>query len=770
MNPACLRERRAGAVRGVCLLALVTAAAHGMCLWEGKVLDDFWHQRGLREHGWGFSEIMRTLNISPADFLHTWWQERDVCWHYLRPFFIVCMKVVFLLIGGGDPMALHAFSLGLHFLSAVMVWRLARRLTGEDVWSLIAGTLFVIYPHAVITVAWPSSQNVVLQTTLLLAAMLAYFRASGLRPGPEETAGSRERAGQEPPPIERRPLAAATGLWLLALLTRENAVLFPLWLAACELAWGGGRRLWARRRLYAVAGLVAVAFMLWREWMAIAPLPDVYCRRPAGDWAEYGPWLAAKFLHYLCASVWPSPMTVGPTGRYAPWAEAPGDCALMLVIVGLLGGLYLASARGARGGWLWPLWIVLSVLPVTAVVATPHSGYMSGVGLAMCAAVGPAAARARWQPGGLARQRWIGTVAAATCAVLLCASAFMTAVNRLQWKGIAAAERFVPSWIMVSPPPREARDVFFINLPFVNIYLKPNLVDRLGPSFEEVRVHMLTCAPYPLMMDRRTVVEQLDERSFSVSVEGQAWFSRLLGRFLLEAFRGPGRFAAGERITGRDFDVDVVEADEEGVRKLRFTFPRPLSDPRYCFYLTTQACGAARLRWATGDADPMGRAPVPKPPADLAVAAAMLEGGHAEAAGPLFDARAEGPLRPMLRYLTAALGSPLQAALDGETLAAEDWERLRRWWESCVDDRCLSETWLRRNDFDDLAWLRSEIEWDRYVASFVFRTDLYLTGPPFPGPRAAGTAGDQPSSRATRASTSAESSEPTGAERSAQGA
>src|SRR5207237_4240257 len=99
--------------RGVIYLALLLAILHGMALWDGVILDDHWHQKGLREHGWSFSELLRTTDIRPSDFMHCWWQTRLFRWEYPRPVFILCMKL-FYWLGGGNPKALHALSLLLH--------------------------------------------------------------------------------------------------------------------------------------------------------------------------------------------------------------------------------------------------------------------------------------------------------------------------------------------------------------------------------------------------------------------------------------------------------------------------------------------------------------------------------------------------------------------------------------------------------------------------------------------------------------------------------
>lgn len=726
-------------LRGVLLISFVTLITHWLALFDGVVLDDYWHQKGLREHGWGFSEILRTLDISPSDFTNLWWQAREVKWHYMRPFFIVCMKFVYTVVGGNDPIALHAFSLGLHLLSAMMVWRLCWLLTRHETASIFGGIVFAIYPHSVITVAWPSSQNVVLQTALLLGVMLAYIRASGLRLGPETWDACRSNAA--PPPMSRVYLAIVFFLWALALLTRENAVLLPAILGSLDLAFGGRRHTWGRRWVYLAFFLAGCAFVAWREWMGIQPLPDVYCRRPDGNWGEYLPWLAAKFLHYICVSIWVAPMSSGPTGRYTPWETVPGDGLLMLGIVLVIGAVYWLATRRARGWWIWPLWIGLSILPVAAVVATPHSGYMCGLGFAVAMALAPFAAQTT-------RPAWVSRATSSLVAVLFLGIAFMTPVNRLQWAGIAAAERYMPAWVMVSPPPDAVRDVFFINLPFVNVYTKPNLVARLGPDFERVKVHVLTYAPQILEMDRRTTLEQVDEHSFTVAIEGQAYFSRLLGRFLLEAFRGKALFQPGEEIRGDAVNVTIVEADAEGVWKLKFTFPRPLHDPGYCFYLASEECGAARIRFrpmSSQAARPVASKALASNPEDIDVFAGMLLGGRAEAAMPLFDAAASGregvsvqaaaSLMPVIRHMATVLGSPVQPLLDHETPTSSEWLQVRDWWSRHVDDQYLHELWLKRHDFDDLVWLRYEIEFDRSIASFVFRSDLYLTGPPFDNPR-----------------------------------
>lgn len=744
---ASFRSGFARAVWPVGVISLIVLLLHGLALWDGVVLDDHWHQKGLREHGWSFSELLRTLIIAPADYIDCWWQTRPVVWHYFRPFFIVCMKFAYVVVGRGDETVLHALSLGLHWLSSLLVWRLCLRRTGDRTWSLLGGLLFAIYPHSVVTVAWPSSQNVVIQNTLLLGVVLAYLRASRIPPALASGGAPRSDAVSLRTclPYARGALAATWVLWLLAIFTRENAILFPAILASFELAYGGWRRLWSRRWFFVACGVVSVAFMAWRTVLGIDPLPDVYCHRPDGDILRYGGWLIAKFLHYLCVSIWPAPMVAGPTGRQNPWTEVPGDCALMVLIVAGMGWMYYRAARRTTGWWIWPLWIALSILPVAAVVATPHSGYMSGVGAAVGLAVAMSAARQSTSKSVL--RPVVGLA-------MMLGMAFMAPVTRLQWMGTAAAERIVPGWVQRAPPAQAVTDVFFINLPFVNVYLKPDLDKRLGPAFSPVRVHALTFAPHPTGMDRRSTLEQMDAHSFVVRIEGQAYFSRLLGRFLVEGFGDRAMFEPGRTIQTDAFDVTILERDTQGVWALKFTFPRPLTDSSYCFYFTSGVCGAAKLRFRAAIDSPT--APQQAAPlwvrahsvltdsVEIEQAASYLEAGHAAAAMPLLRAagdekhplqrEAGKALRPVVEFVATALGAACQAVFDRSDVDAASWRDVAAWWTNSVRDEDLRDLWQHRRDFEHLAWLRAENEFDRWIASGLIRTDLYLTGPPYRGP------------------------------------
>ncbi|MGE0482263.1 MAG: hypothetical protein AB7Q17_17535 [Phycisphaerae bacterium] len=717
-------------------LAALTLLAHGWSLADGTVLDDWWHQKGLREHGWSLAELLRSLVIEPRDFVHLWWQDQVVRWEYARPLFILAMKFVYGVLGGNDPFALHVYSLLLHFTAACLVWRLAWQVCEHRGWALFSAAVFVVYPHATMTVAWSSSQNVVQFTVLALASLLAYLRASQVGLAMRGRVGARE---ESPPPLRRGVLAAALAFWLLALFTRENALLLPAFFAACEVVHGGWRHVWARRGVYLTFGLFAVGFVAWRMSVVTHGMPDVYLRRYAGEGVEYLVWCVAKLLHYVTASIWIAPMTIGPTGRFNPWTEAPGDCLLMLTFVAGIGLLYWRATRGVRGAWLWPLWILLVVLPVIPVIATPHSGYPSAVGLAMGLGVAGVATARR-------PARHIARTVAIAYAVAACG---FVVLNRWQWTGIIAAERYARDWVLASPPEETVRDVYLMNLPFVNVYLKPSL-DAFAPErFAHMRLHVLAYAPGAVLVEHACTVEQLDGHRFALTTEGPPFFSGLLGRFLTDGFRNAGALRAGDAVPSEGFEAQVVEADARGVRRLVFAFDRPLADSMVAFYVATPACGAARLRflsvdaWAQRASGHGGAAPLASE-SDAYDAWECLLGGDSAAGDRLIATatRADAPLAGFAETLFRSVAEPVaQAQAAGvQRLAAvprwspAEWTAASAWWPT-VRGGDVAHILNGRRDFAYLVKLREEVPHALVWAAKFIRSDLYLTGPAFPASR-----------------------------------
>jgi len=729
------------------LLAGATMLAHGWSLGDGLFLDDHWHQVQLRDRGWSWSDLLETTTIDPAEFMEIWWQEQPIRWQYARPVSVLLMKAVYHLTGG-HVAAQHFVSIALHFTNACLVYLLCLWLTERRFWATVGGLLFVIYSHSVFAVGWLAAQNTLLQTALMMAAMLIYVRASGLRLGTGTLAAP--RGVDVVPPLRSGLFSGVVALWILAVLARENALMLPGVLAAMDLAFGGRRHAWQRRWGYGLMGALTIAFLVWRLGVFYHPMPSVYFRQPIAT-VSYAIWALIKLMHYLCSAVWLSPMTVGPTGRLDPLAEVPGDCLLMLAILAVMGTGYVLACRHAKGYWIWPLWLVLSFLPVVPVLATPHSGYLAGVGFAVAMVLGPGL-RDRIRPVSIGR--WSAPVAI----WFLIATSTYIPIYRTLWRGMLATEKYTIAKMTAGPAPKDVSDIFFINAPFVNIYSKLCLEKAWGEAVRDVRCHVLTYAPNLLRMDDRCEVTQIDARRFYLSVEGDPYFSGLLGRYLIDSVRPSGRLRTGDHVAGALFDVEVVEAGDQGVRKLLFTFAEPLASEKYRFYLTSRDCPAAPLRFLPPEGPPSmlsdtsggsaarRRLALSTPSADDVEATKdRLYAGDADAAEVLFSGmRSEDEavrrlswtaFQPVALPLARAQGSMVDDLLTGEAPSAADLPRITAWWANHVDDVILDELWLQRHDFETLRVERDAVFNIRRIAGTIIQSDLYMTGPPFPGPR-----------------------------------
>ncbi len=736
------------------LLVLVgaTAAAHYKAIWDGWFLDDHWHRRQYMDDQWSLKALLDATTIKPDVFMESWWQAKPIQWQYIRPVSILVAKVVYHL-SGGSVKALHGLSLLLHLANALMIHHLCLRLTRQRFWSIVGALLFVVYSHSVYAVAWLAAQNTLLMTTLTLGALLCYARASGLDlyaapggtpSGDQPRIGAPTRAAAGKTSLRWPWFVAAVLLWVLALGSRENAIVLPVFAASFDLAFGGRGHL--RRRVPGLLFMAAVAgaFAVWRLLLNYEPMPDFYVRRPDGP--GYILWWLVKLLHYVTATIWLSPMTVGPTGRVNPITEVPGDCLLMLVIVIIMGTGYYQATRRARGWWIWPLWIFLALLPVVPIMATPHSGYLPGVAFAIAMVLG-AALSDQLAPRGIGR--WCRPVAI----WFLIATTIYLPIYRKMWRSTIAAERWTVQEITATTRADEATDIFLINLPFVNIYARYHLqeawaADRdseLLTTAPNLRCHVLTYADNVLRMEEPTRLTQLDAHSFSLACQGRGYFAGALGRFLIEGMGSGKRFQTGQEISGELFDVRIVRADEQGVQELIFRFHKPLN--RYLFYVTTSERAGVRLCfWG-----PEGSPPVPELRAgevdDASVTrdADRLQAGEAGAAEGLFAAMGTADVRLRQKAWTAfrevaqpvscGLAAPVQDLVTADLPAENDLASIRLWWSRAVDDRILRQLWLDRQRYVRVLRDRDRLFRIRNIAGRIIQTDLYLTGPPYPGPR-----------------------------------
>ena len=119
---------------------------------------------------------------------------------------------------GFQPKGFHLQQIVLHALDSVLAFELVRRLFGRFWLAALAGLFFAVHPTHVESVAWVSARKDVLSALFLIPAVLFYLRARG------------ERS------MSRGPYIASVLFFTLAVLSKVNVVVLPLFLVLVDLA------------------------------------------------------------------------------------------------------------------------------------------------------------------------------------------------------------------------------------------------------------------------------------------------------------------------------------------------------------------------------------------------------------------------------------------------------------------------------------------------------------------------------------------------------
>ncbi|MBI5865488.1 MAG: hypothetical protein HZB38_13465 [Planctomycetes bacterium] len=559
--------------------AAVVLLAHGGTIFDGLFFDDYWHRVTLRNASWTWSELTETATFDlPGPLANLWWQEHPLQWRYARTIAMALMKLEQQLCGG-DPRGVHAFALLWHWLAALGVYAIGTWALQRRPLAFVAAALFALHPHAVFTLGWTAARNALISGVFFFAAFHLYGLAS--------LVGRRLQDSY----CTKRVLLTWL-VWLLALFSRETAISFPMLLPVLDFLVGGWAAVRQRLVVYGFFGLTAAAYLYWRLFVfPIAPPPEIYFTTPTG--LGYFAWAAGKLLHMLFSHIVYTPMFLG-LGTGAPTGGAWLEYAVMAAAVAILVGGYLRLARGQRPRWVRLWWMTAAFLPVIPVFVMPHLVYLAAPAFALAVASALAV---------LGRRRQTAVTAA-----VLGIALWSTVIYRYCWRGIVRSEQLVYADILSSTPAAELAaagpqrpKLFFMNLPIAGIYSTVAMRDAWNRP--DAAGYVLAFAPHALVMPYECTVTQLNAREFELEIEaGGAYFSGLSGRMFIDGMRGGKALRTGDVMTGPEFDVTIVDCDETGVRRLKYTFQHPLDSSGYYFYVTTPDRPAARLRFSDSGA------------------------------------------------------------------------------------------------------------------------------------------------------------------------
>lgn len=265
--------------------------------------------------------------------------------HEWRP----VLSLTFLLqrvLTGFAPLPLHAFNLALHVVVCLLVLEALRRRLGPRA-AAAGAALFAVLPVHAEAVVYLTSRSELLAAASVLGAWLILD------------------AARLPSP---RAIAAGAAVYLLGALSKEHALLFPLFLALADWTFSGERP-WssARRPVYLALGLAAALVLLGRA----AVLPAL-AHGGVPYFADATPLSRLLTLAKFWTWWYVRPAVTG-AGLCADFARplipdsGPGDPAAWMCLLAFA-ALFAAAARALRKRQAWGFWLLgpcLFLLPTS---------------------------------------------------------------------------------------------------------------------------------------------------------------------------------------------------------------------------------------------------------------------------------------------------------------------------------------------------------------------------------------------------------------------
>jgi tetratricopeptide (TPR) repeat protein len=369
-----------GALIVVAVFLAYRPAASGTFIWDD---DDYvWNYDPLRAPG-GLWTIWTNPQASPQYYpmvFTTFWVEARL-WRGGTPDPSGAPTPA-----AYDPRGFRETNVLLHAISALLVWRLLRRLGVPGAYAV--ALLFAVHPVMVESVAWITERKNTLSMLFYLLAARAYLRFAGIGADLTPAPGSEPRATTRMSPRDRprRGLyAAALALFAAALLSKTVTASLPAALAL--VLW------WKRGRVTA------------RDWLLLAPM---FALGLAGGWltahleashvgasgAEWNYSVAQRVLNagravwfYAAKLVWPADLSF----VYSKWPVDPAAAWQWIFpvgVVGVLAALFVLRRRLGRGplagalifvGTLVPALGFVNVFPMRYTFVADHYQYHATV-------------------------------------------------------------------------------------------------------------------------------------------------------------------------------------------------------------------------------------------------------------------------------------------------------------------------------------------------------------------------------------------------------
>jgi tetratricopeptide (TPR) repeat protein len=321
------------------LLFAAVVLAYSPVWWAGYVWDD---------------DFMLTSNpriIGPEGLAQIWTTTAaDICPLTFTTFWLGHA------IWGLDPLPYHLVNVALHGLSAIVLWRVLRKLRVPGAW--LGAALWALHPVNVESVAWIAEMKNAQSGLFFLLSILFFLKSLRQGEGTTRITWTRNDA--------IFLICAA-----LAMASKSSTVVLPVVLGLCAW-WVEGRWIGSFLVKLALVFLLSVAaalLTLWtQQWTAVADLP--YSR----TWPERLITAADATWFYLGKLLWPHPLI--PV--YPLWKI---DATQVISYLPLLAAIALAVVLWLkRTSWSRPFLFAfaffgIALLPVVGLVTNSFARY-----------------------------------------------------------------------------------------------------------------------------------------------------------------------------------------------------------------------------------------------------------------------------------------------------------------------------------------------------------------------------------------------------------
>jgi len=300
---------------------------------------------------------------------------------FYRPLFLLWFRLQYRVFGL-HPWGWHLCTVLCHVAVTLLVFYTAARLLEDRLAAVFAALIFGLHPVHADAVAWISGVTEPLFAVFLLASYLCYLK-------------KRDDAAQA-----RAYLAASLGLYVLASLSKETAVILPFIIFACEFLWGERTassrwRAWVQRALgaFKAAAPYLALFAIYLVARVIALQGFQNTKEAHSYLSMFLTWPSVLWF-YIQHLLWPVRLNPFYSRQFYAQVDLHNVLLPALAVVVAGTGLWFWGKRSPQAA-VATIWMVIPILPVLNLRAFIEGHlvhdrylYLPSFGFAMLVALG----------------------------------------------------------------------------------------------------------------------------------------------------------------------------------------------------------------------------------------------------------------------------------------------------------------------------------------------------------------------------------------------